>query len=281
MPPTVFGHGDPDCSLRPVYGMFTIAVQSLEQDFIISEALQWETTAGNRPAPLESFGQSERWLLGVPMTALTQSPTGKYWQYALWLALFTIVYNLAEGLVSVYFGAQGETLTLFGFGLDSFIEVMSGIGVLAMVVRIRQDAEAPRSRLERTALRVTGTAFYLLSAGLAATSAYNLFNAHRPETTLPGLIISLISLAAMWALVAGKRRVGRALNSSPILADANCTMVCIYMSLVLLASSLIYQVTGLGFVDSLGALGLIYFSTSEGKEAFQKAAAIGEDCGDE
>ena len=82
----------------------------------------------------------------------------------------------------------------------------------------------------------------------------------------------------MWILVVGKRKVGRALSSPPILADANCTMVCIYMSIVLLISSLIYQFTGFGFVDSLGALGLIYFSINEGKEAFEKAAGLDDDC---
>ena len=85
----------------------------------------------------------------------------------------------------------------------------------------------------------------------------------------------------MWMLVNAKRKVGRALNSSPILADANCTMVCIYMSIVLLASSLVYQFTGFGFVDSLGALGLIYFSVNEGKEAFEKAAGMDYDCCDD
>ena len=194
------------------------------------------------------------------------------------MALFTIFYNLAEGLISIYFGAQDETLTLFGFGVDSFIEVMSGIGILAMVLRIRHNPDAPRSPFERTALRITGTSFYLLAAGLAGTAIYNLFMAHKLATTIPGLVISLISIAVMWALVIGKRRVGRRLGSAPILADANCTLVCIYMSLVLLASSLIYQFTGTGFVDSLGALGLIYFSISEGKEAFAKAAGIVDDC---
>lgn len=212
------------------------------------------------------------------MTTLTQTSINKYWQYALWLALFTIFYNFAEGLVSIYFGARDETLTLFGFGVDSFIEVMSGIGILAMVLRIRQNTDAPRSQFERTALRITGTSFYLLAVGLGATSIYNLFTAHKPTTTLPGLIISLISIAIMWALVMGKRKVGQALDSSPILSDANCTMICIYMSVVLLVSSLIYQLTGFGFVDSLGAIGLIYFSISEGKEAFEKAAGIEDDC---
>jgi divalent metal cation (Fe/Co/Zn/Cd) transporter len=215
------------------------------------------------------------------MATLTQPTTSKYWTYALWLALFTIFYNLAEGLISVFFGISDETLTLFGFGVDSFIEVMSGIGILAMVIRIRQNPETPRSQFEKTALRVTGTSFYLLAVGLGASAIYNLFTAHKPTTTLPGLIISIISIAVMWALVLGKRKVGRTLDSSPILADANCTMVCIYMSTVLLASSLIYQLTGFGFVDSIGALGLIYFSYSEGKESFEKAAGMDDCCDDQ
>ena len=203
---------------------------------------------------------------------LTQPSMNKFWGYAVWLALFTIFYNFVEGLLSIYFGAQDATLALFGFGIDSFIEVISGIGILVMVLRIRRNTDMPRSVLERTALRVTGASFYLLAAGLAATAVYDVFTSHKPATTLPGLVISLISIAIMWGLVLGKRKIGYALNSAPILSDANCSMVCIYMSVVLLASSFIYQLTGLGFVDILGALGLIYFSVSEGKEAFEKAA---------
>ena len=214
------------------------------------------------------------------MATLTQLTITKYWAYALWLAIFTILYNLAEGLISIFFGISDETLTLFGFGVDSFIEVMSGIGILAMVLRIRHNPETPRSQFERSALRVTGTSFYLLAVGLGVTAIYNLFTAHKPETTLPGLIISVVSIAVMWLLVIGKRKVGHTLDSAPILADANCTMVCIYMSLVLLASSLIYELTGFGFVDSIGAAGLIYFSYNEGKESFEKAAGM-EDCCDD
>jgi len=212
------------------------------------------------------------------MTTVSQSTENKYWQYALWLAIFTVTYNFAEGLISTYFGAEDETLTLFGFGIDSFIEVMSGVGILAMVFRIRRNPDTPRSQFEVTALRITGTSFYLLAVGLGITAIYNLFTAHKPETTLPGLIISIISIAVMWALVMGKRKVGNALDSAPILADANCTMVCIYMSIVLLVSSLVYQFTGIGLIDSLGAFGLIYFSINEGKEAFEKAENIEDDC---
>jgi len=216
------------------------------------------------------------------MTTLTDKSTiERYWNYALWLAVFTILYNLAEGLIAIFFGLSDETLTLFGFGVDSFIEVMSGIGIFAMVLRIRQNPDTDRSTFEKTALRITGTSFYILVAGLAVTAIYNIIIGHQPETTLPGLIISVISIAVMWALVAGKRKVGRELESSPILADANCTLVCIYMSLVLLVSSLVYELTGFGFVDSLGAIGLIYFSYNEGKEAFEKAAGMDDCCDDD
>ncbi|RJP52593.1 MAG: hypothetical protein C4557_05960 [Anaerolineaceae bacterium] len=216
------------------------------------------------------------------MATLTEQSAQKpYWGYALWLAVFTVAYNVAEGLISIFFGISDEALTLFGFGVDSFIEVMSGLGILAMVMRIRQNPDKPRTKFEITALQITGTAFYLLAAGLGATAVYNIIIGHKPETTLPGLIISVVSILVMWALVAGKRKVGRELNSMPILADANCTLVCVYMSLVLLASSLIYELTGFGFVDSLGAIGLIYFSAKEGRESFDKAKGLECECGDE
>ena len=209
---------------------------------------------------------------------VTDTTMKRFWGFALWLAVFTIVYNLAEGWISLFFGISDETLALFGFGVDSFIEVISGLGILAMVIRIRQNPDTPRSHFERTALRITGTSFYLLAVGLAVTAAFNLTTGHKPETTFPGLVIAILSIMVMWALVAGKRKVGKALDSAPILADANCTRVCIYMSLVLLGSSLVFELTGLGFADSLGAVGLIYFSINEGRESFEKARGLDCDC---
>jgi divalent metal cation (Fe/Co/Zn/Cd) transporter len=196
------------------------------------------------------------------------------YKYALWLGFFTIAFNILEGGVSVLFGVKDETLTLMGFGIDSFIEVLSGVGIVALVLRIRKNPEAPRSKFEKDALRLTGISFYLLSAGLLISAIINLLSKHKPENTLAGVIISLISIATMWVLVSEKRKTGRALNSQPILADANCTLVCIYMSLVLLASSFLYLLTGFGFLDSLGSIGLIYFAIHEGKEAFEKANDI-------
>lgn len=206
--------------------------------------------------------------------------TENLYKRALWLAIITVVYNLLEGLVAIYYGVADETLALFGFGVDSFIEVLSGAGIIAMVLRIRQNPNTERGQFEITALRITGFSFYTLTVGLGATVIVNLIGGHQPETTVAGLIISIISIATMWLLIRAKRDVGDKLDSAPILADANCTLVCLYMSLALLVSSAVYELTGFGFVDSLGAIVLIYFSFNEGKEAFEKARGIECACED-
>jgi divalent metal cation (Fe/Co/Zn/Cd) transporter len=187
------------------------------------------------------------------------------------LSLFTIFYNIAEGLVSMILGYKDDTLTLFGFGVDSFIEVMSGIGIAVMILRIQQNPESSKNEFEIKALKITGTSFYLLSAGLLIGIIINIINNHKPETALWGIIISIISIIVMVWLMTAKRSVGKKLQSEPIISDSNCTKVCVYMSLVLLASSLIYELTGFAYADAIGAAGLIYFSISEGKEAFEKA----------
>jgi hypothetical protein len=197
---------------------------------------------------------------------------------AFYLSLFTIFYNIVEGLVSITMGYSDETLTLFGFGADSFIEVISGIGIAVMIMRIRNHPESVVSEFETKALKVTGTAFYLLAVTLAAGIIINVIKHHRPETTFWGIVISLISIIVMTWLMIAKKRTGNALNSEPVLADANCTKVCIYMSVVLLVSSLIYEFSGFAYADALGAAGLIYFSISEGKEAFEKAKGIQCSC---
>jgi divalent metal cation (Fe/Co/Zn/Cd) transporter len=199
------------------------------------------------------------------------NPEQRLYRSAYLLSLFTIFYNVIEGLVSMILGYEDETLSLFGFGADSFIEVMSGIGIAIMLLRIKANPDSPKSKFETTALKITGTAFFILSAGLLAGIILNIINHHKPETTRWGIIISLVSIAVMVWLMTAKKSVGKKLHSDPIIADSNCTKVCVYMSIVLLVSSLIYELTGFAYADTIGAAGLIYFSVSEGKESFEKA----------
>ena len=166
------------------------------------------------------------------------------------LALVTIFYNMLEGLVSVGFGLEDETLALFGFGVDSFVEVISGVGIWHLLRRLRARGRGGRGRFERTALRVTGSAFYLLAAGLAATAAASLPAGGRPESTFWGVVVSLVSIVTMWLLIRVKVAVGRALGSAAILADAACTRACLQLSFVLLAASVGYRGTGVGHLDA-------------------------------
>lgn len=189
---------------------------------------------------------------------------------ALFLAIVTVLYNVIEGFVSVIFGAEDETLALFGFGVDSFVEVISGVGILHFIFRMNYKEISRRDSFEKTALRITGTAFYILTVGLVIGSVLIIVNDVKPDTTLPGIIISLISIATMYYLMTAKLKVGKELKSDAIIADANCTKTCFYLSFILLASSGLYELFELGFIDALGSLGIAYFAFNEGREAFEK-----------
>lgn len=204
-------------------------------------------------------------------STISKTEYSRLFKIAFALAIFTIIYNIAEGLISTYLGFEDESLVLFGFGSDSFIEVISGLGIAHMIVRIQKRPNSNRDKFEKTALRITGFAFYALVLALVLTSFYNLWSGHKPITTFYGVIISAISILVMWILVVWKRRVGKKLDSDPILADANCTLVCVYMSIILLLSSGIYELWSIPYIDSIGTLGLSYFAFKEGKECFEKA----------
>src|SRR5512147_1730571 len=118
----------------------------------------------------------------------------RFYKWASALALITIFYNIAEGCVSVFFGMQDETMALFGFGLDSFVEVVSGIGIWHMIRRMKQSDPVTHDRFEKRALQITGGAFYVLAAGLVATSAINIYRGSRPETTMWGIVVSVVSI---------------------------------------------------------------------------------------
>ena len=194
------------------------------------------------------------------------------------LAILTIGYNLIEGLISMALGGADETLALFGFGVDSFIEVISAVGVWHMLRRLRAHGEEQRDTFEQRALRITGGAFYALTAGLVVMAVLNLIQQHKPETTLWGVVISLVSMSFMWMLIHHKTVVGKALDSPAILADAACSRACLYLSVVLLTASAGYELTGIGSLDAIGSLGIAWLTWKEGREAFAKARGMGCGC---
>lgn len=200
----------------------------------------------------------------------------KYYKTATILSWFTIIYNLLEGAVSTYFGYEEETLSLFGFGVDSFIEMISSMGILVMVRRIERNPASHTSEFEKKALQITGYCLYALAILLVLTAALSIYEKHEPKNTVPGVIIASISIGFMWYLIQEKIKVGKALHSEAIISDANCAKVCMYMSMVLLGSSFVYYLTSFAYIDAFGALGIAYFSYTEGKESLEKAAGVHE-----
>ncbi len=163
--------------------------------------------------------------------------TEQLYQRANLLAILTIGYNFIEGIVSMWLGASDETLALFGFGVDSFIEVISAVGIWHMLKRIKINNGETRDEFEQLALKITGGSFYFLTVGLSITAVANIYQNHKPETTFWVIAISLVSISFMWLLIRQKTKVGQALNSSAILADAACSRTCLNLSLVLLLTS--------------------------------------------
>lgn len=191
------------------------------------------------------------------------------------LALITIFYNIVEGIISIHFGLEDKTIALFGFGLDSFVEVISGFGIWHMIRRLRRNHKNTNpDNFEQQALKVTGTAFYILSISLVITAGTNIYSGHSPDTTIWGITVSIVSILTMVVLIHYKIRVGKQLNSKAILADANCTKACVYLSIILLLASMGYELTGISYMDSIGAILIAWFSFKEGRESFQKAKGI-------
>lgn len=184
------------------------------------------------------------------------------------LAYFTIAYNLVEGVVSIFLGIREESFALAGFGVDSLIEVASALLVLW---RLKTDFEHNGSPLslsaERKATFGIGALFILLAiiAGLAALN--QLMNQNHPESTIPGVIVSTMSLSFMFYLWRSKLRVAKALSSKTLESDAACSLACIRLSVVLLAGSLLFAlVPALWWVDSVATLTLAGIIFQEGRE---------------
>jgi len=189
------------------------------------------------------------------------------------LEYFTITWNAIEGLLAIALGTTAGSISLVGFGLDSFIEVMSGA---ALLWRMSVDAdEESRELNEKRALRMVGICFLLLALYISYESGTDLWLRRAPEHSVPGIILACVSLAVMPILSRAKRKVGHDLNSLAMQADAKQTDFCAYLSAILLVGLVLNALFNFWWADPAGALVMVPLIAREGIEALR-----GEKCSD-
>lgn len=190
------------------------------------------------------------------------------------LAGFTIAWNVVEGLVSMGFGFAEESVALFGFGLDSWVEVGSAAVVWWKLTRAPGCATTRRNQ-ERTATRWISALFLILAGATALGAAAQLTTGNHPASTVPSLVVSVVSLTMMGFLWRAKKAAATALDSRTLAMDAACSLACIQLSTVLFVGSLVYvAIPTLWWADGLAALVLSAFIAREGWEGWTAAKKV-------
>jgi divalent metal cation (Fe/Co/Zn/Cd) transporter len=190
------------------------------------------------------------------------------------LEYFTVVWNTLEGLIAVVAGIAAGSISLVGFGIDSFIEVTSG-SVLLWRMSVDSDVHR-RPRNEKRALRIVGACFLGLAAYIAYDSISDLWSKRAPEHSIAGIALACASLVVMPILSRAKRKVGHALGSAAMHADAKQTEFCTYLSAILLLGLLLNAFFSLWWADPVAALIMVPIITMEGIEGLQGKACT--DC---
>jgi len=184
------------------------------------------------------------------------------------LAGASVAYNAIEAVIAISAGLVAGSVALVGFGLDSIVEVSSGL-IILWQFRHR----LPESR-ERRALRLMALAFFALAAYVSLESVRTLFSGSEPDTSPVGIGLAITSLAIMPFLSWAQRRTGKALGSVTVVADSTQTLLCTYLSAVLLTGLVLNATLGWWWADPLAGLVIAAVAVREGLEAWR-----GESCG--
>ena len=191
------------------------------------------------------------------------------------LEYFTIIWNLLEGLVSLAAGLFSGSISLVGFGVDSFIEVASGSIVLW---RMSVDHNiARREHNEHLALKLVGFSFIALSCYLIFQAIMRFHDRTEPQHSIPGVVIACLSLIVMPLLSRAKRKIATSLKSSAMKADARQTDFCTYLSAILLAGLLLNFLFGWWWADPVAALIMASIIGNEGINASLEKRCCDED----
>lgn len=204
----------------------------------------------------------------APAVPLAPDERARLGRRAQLLAGASVAYNAVEAVVSVAAGVVAGSVALVGFGLDSVVEVSSGL-IILWQFRHR----LPESR-ERQALRAMAVSFFALAAYVTVESGRALLGSQDPETSPVGIGVAIASLMIMPFLSMAQRRTGRALGSNAVVADSTQTLLCTYLSAVLLAGLVLNATLGWSWADPVAGLVIAAVAVREGLEAWR-----GETCG--
>ncbi len=187
---------------------------------------------------------------------------------ALRLAWATIAWNVVEAVVAIAAGAAAGSIALVGFGLDSTVEVLSAVVIVWQLHGLAKDRE-------RIALKLIAVSFFALAGYVAIRAVVDLTCRSEPESSAVGIGLAIASLIVMPLLAAAKRRTGRQMGSSTVVADSNQTKLCAYLSAILLGGLILNATAGWWWADPIAALAIAVLAANEGREAWR-----GETCDD-
>jgi len=182
------------------------------------------------------------------------------------LVAVTITYNVIEAVVAITAGRIASSTALIGFGLDSVIEVSSAAAV-AWQFSARE--HAVREAREKTTLRIIAVSFFALAAYVSVDAVRALAGTGEADRSVPGIAIAALSLAVMPFLSAAQRRAGRELGSASAVADSKQTLLCTYLSAVLLVGLVLNATLGWSWADPVAALVIAVIAVKEGRDAWQ------------
>jgi divalent metal cation (Fe/Co/Zn/Cd) transporter len=201
---------------------------------------------------------------------------GRALQRGRWLEYATIAYNSLEGLVAVAAGVLAGSIALVGFGVDSAIEMASGV---ALLWRLRASlGPAEIDRAEAVTLRIVGASFLALAAYVGYEAVVSLARGEAPEESLVGIALAAASLVIMPLLARAKRGVAREIDSGAMAADAKQTELCAYLSAILLGGLLLNAALGWWWADPFAALVMVPIIAREGVEALHGKACSDGAC---
>ena len=183
-----------------------------------------------------------------------------------WIVAFTITYNVIEGIIALIAGGVASSAALIGFGLDSFVEVLS-----AAAIAWQFSAPDPESR-EKPALRIIAFSFFGLAAYVTVDAVLSLAGVRAPEHSPVGIALAAVSLVVMPVVSLLERRAGRELGSASAVADSKQTLICAYLSAALLIGLVLNSLLGWAWADSVAALFIAGFAVKEGLEAWRGEA---------